>query len=83
MADKKEYQYFEVCIGDGPGESETDTWVCIKGVKTPTIQDAERFLHTDVTRFGGHVLSVTPIDRGTAEDSYDFDEEALWPVFGE
>ncbi len=78
-----EYQYFEVCIGDGPKESVNDFWMCIRGVRAPSIQEAEQFLSADITQIGGHVLDVCPIDRKTAEGCYDFSYEEQWPVFGQ
>lgn len=77
-----EHQYFEVCIGDGPKESVNDCWMCIRGVRTPSVQEAERFLAADIAKIGGHVLDVYPIDRKAAESCYDFSYEDQWPVFG-
>ena len=77
-----EYQYFEARIGDGPKESVNDIWMCIRGVRAPSIQEAEQFLSADITKVGGHVLNVSPIDRRTAESCYDFSYEEQWPVFG-
>lgn len=77
-----EYQYFEACIGDGPEESVNDIWMCIRGVRAPSIQEAEQFLAADTAKYGGHVLNVSPIDRVTAEGCYDFNYEEHWPVFG-
>lgn len=76
-----EYQYFEVCIGDGPKESVNDVWMCIRGMRAPSIQEAEQFLTADIAKIGGHVLDVCPIDRKTAESCYDFSYEEQWPVF--
>ena len=75
-------QYFEICIGNGPRESFNDIWMCIRGVRAPSIQEAEQFLAADIAQFGGHVLGVYPIDRRTAESCYDFSCETQWPVFG-
>ena len=77
-----EYQYFEICIGDGPKEGVNDIWMCIRGVRAPSIQAAEQVLSADITKVGGHVLNVSPIDRRTAESCYDFSYEEQWPVFG-
>ena len=77
-----EHQYFEVCIGDGPGESYNDCWMCIRGVRVPSIQEAEQFLAGDIAKIGGHVLGVYPIDRETAKGCYDFNYVEQWPVFG-
>ena len=77
-----EYQYFEARFGDGPEESVNDIWMCIRGVRAPSIQEAEQFLAADTAKYGGQVLDVYPIDRVTAESCYDFNYEEHWPVFG-
>lgn len=77
-----EYQYFEIDISDKPQESANDFWMCIRGVRMPSIQEAEQFLATDIAKHGGHVLGVYPIDRKEAEALYDFSREETWPVFG-
>lgn len=77
-----DHQYFAVCIGHGPEESDHDFWMCIRGVKAPTIAEIELFCVADVSRYGGHVLGVYPIDKDTAESCYDFSRESDWPVFG-
>lgn len=77
-----EYQHFEVCIGDGPKESGNDFWICIRGVRIPSMQEAEQFLADDIAKNGGHVLGVYPTDRRSAEGYYDFSCEEQWPVFG-
>lgn len=77
-----EYQYFEICIGKGPQETDNDYWMCIRGVREPSIQEAEHFLAADVAIYDGHVLGVYPIDRKTAKGCYDFSNEEKWPVFG-
>lgn len=72
----------EICIGHGPKESGNDYWMCICGVKKPTVQEAERFYAADVALYGGHVLGVYPIDLNTARACYDFERADRWPVFG-
>lgn len=79
---KLEYQYYEVCIGNGPEESGNDFWMCIRGVREPSIQEAEQFLAGDIAKNGGRVLGVYPIDQEAAKGSYDFSYEEQWPVFG-
>ena len=76
-----EYQYFEICIGDGPKEGVNDIWMCIRGVRAPSIQEAEQFLSADITKVGGHVLNVSPIDRRTAERSSGRCSEFDAPVY--
>lgn len=77
-----ERHYFEICIGSGPAECDGDFWMCACGVKVPTISEAELFYAADVSRHGGHILGVYPIDRETARSCYDFSYEDRWPVFG-
>ena len=77
------YEYFELDIGRKPKESANNFWMCIRGVRTPSIQEAEQFLAADTAKYGGHVLDVYPIDRVTAEGCYDFSYEEQWPVFGQ
>lgn len=77
-----EYQYFEISIGSHPEESDDDFWICIRGVRTPSIREAEQFLAADTAKYGGHVLGVYPLSRKEAEAFYDFSHEEMWPVFG-
>ena len=79
---KADYQYFEVRIGNSTEESDNDFWMCIRGVRAPSVDEAERFLSADIARIGGHVIEVFPIERKTAESCYDFSKENQWPVFG-
>ena len=79
---KADYQYFEVRIGSTTEESDNDIWMCIRGVRAPSVDEAELFLSTDIARIGGHVFEVFPIERKTAESCYNFSNENQWPVFG-
>ena len=80
--EKMNHHYYEICIGPGPKERSDDFWMCICGIREPTIQEAEQFYAADVSRHGGRVLGVYPIDRTTAMACYDFENAARWPVFG-
>lgn len=77
------YQYFEINISSKPQESADDFWMCIRGVRMPSTQEAEQFLAGDIAKYGGHVLGVYAIDQKEAESSYDFSHEEMWPVFGQ
>lgn len=79
---KVDYQYFEVRTGNSIEESVNDFWMCIRGVRAPSIQEAEQFLSADIGQSSNHVLEVCPIDQKTAKGSYDFSYEDRWPVFG-
>lgn len=80
-----EYQYYEICIGPGLFLSEdgSDFWMCIHGVRKPSLEEAERFYAEDVKNNGGNVLAVNHISEDEARDCYDLSNEANWPVFGE
>lgn len=82
ILDKMKRKYFEICIGSGLKESSNDFWMCVCGVRAPTIQEAESFCAADAALHGGHVLGVYPIDLNTARACYDFDRADRWPVFG-
>ena len=79
---EEDRKYFEICIGAGPKESKNDFWMCICGVRAPTVQEADQFCAAEVATHGGHVLGVYPIDLVTARACYNFDRAARWPVFG-
>ena len=79
------YQYYEICIGPGPFLSEdgSDFWMCVHGVRQPTLEEAEQFFAEDVKNNGGNVLAVNRISEDEAKDCYNLCNEANWPVFGE
>lgn len=67
-------KYFEINF---PNE-----WsICIKGLREPTITEANEFCLKDVEKFGS-IESVYLIERSEAIHFYDFDNENNWPVFG-
>ena len=70
--------YYEIDFGEGV---ENDR-LCIKGLREPSIAEANEFCKEDAKRFGAEVTKVTPIERDEAEALYDFTNEAVWPVFG-
>ena len=71
--------YYEINL---KSEDDADSvWICIKGVRQPSIDEASEFLKGDVKKFGP-VLHVYPIDEITARGCYDFRNEPNWPVFG-
>ena len=63
-------------------QSSNDFWMCICGVRAPTIQEAESFCAADAALHGGHVLGEYPVDLDTARACYDFDRADRWPVLG-
>ena len=78
-----EQQYFEICIGDGPKESYNRTFGCvIRGIRAPSIQEAEHVSRRRHRQIWRPCLGVSPIDQRTAEGCYDFSYVEQWPVFG-
>ncbi len=76
-----EYQYFEVFFE--PFEDGSEYSMCIKGIRQPTVEEANAFLAKDREKLKlGPVTEVWPGDREELEPSYDFDNEENWPVFG-
>lgn len=75
-------QYYEICIGPGPFTADTDFWMCIRGVRQPSLEEAEQFCAEDVQKCGGNVLAVNLLSEREARDFYDLSNEANWPVFG-
>jgi len=78
--ENRNIQYYELCFSNG--DADTETWICIKGVRQPTISEANVFCAKDAEMYNAKVVSVDPIDKTTARGCYDFDNEANWPVFG-
>lgn len=72
--------YYEVEFGTG--DENTAMWMCIKGERQPSIEEASHFLKKDAEMFGMPVHGIYPIDEITARASYDFSNAANWPVFG-
>lgn len=75
----KNLKYFEIEFSDG--DENTATWMCIRGTEQPTIDEAQIFVARDSEMFGLPVAGVYPIDEVTARGSYDFGNEASWPIF--
>lgn len=64
------------------GNSDEAYWICIRGVRKPSVEEASEFLRSDEEMYGGKVVGVYPIDLAVARDCYDFECEDNWPVFG-
>ena len=59
--------------------------ICIRGLREPTIEEAEEFTRADREADKKHILHVKKIielTREEAMDEFDFDNEDEWPVFG-
>lgn len=67
-------KFFEVDFENGYS-------LCIKSFREPSIDDANRWLASDVIQFGS-VTGVYPIEETEARKFYDFENETQWPVFG-
>lgn len=74
-------QYFEAEFSNNH-EQTTAEWICIRGVRQPSVAEAQEFLSGDSTRLGLPVTDVRPITEEEARSCYDFSVESQWPVFG-
>ena len=80
---KHNIEYFEVCISPAGVDSLFAYWICVKGVREPSLEEAEAFLRSfDDLDAKEHVIDVVPIDEADAVEDYNFDNEKEWPVFG-
>lgn len=79
-----EYPYYEICIGPGPlvDGDDSNFWMCVHGVRKPSLEEAEQFFAEDVKNNGGKVLAVNQISAEEARAFYDLSREREWPVFG-
>lgn len=75
-------KYYEVEFGKR--EDETDVFsMCIVGVRKPTIEEAEKFLASDLEMMDyDHVTEVLEIDYDEAHNFFDMERENNFPVFG-
>ena len=70
-------KYFEVFFD----HYEFDWSICIKGIRQPTVKEANNFLSEDTKKFG-KVTRVYPISHECATALFDCDNEENWPIFG-
>jgi len=73
-------KYFEVIFED---EGFRTSSMCTRGIRVPTVEEANQFYTADVELYGFPVIDVRELDEGTAREEFDFDNEANWPIFGE
>ena len=73
-------RYFEIEFNDG--NDNTAMWMCIKGIREPSICEAAEFCKYETKMYGLPVAGVYPIDETEARSVYDFEKEQYWPIFG-
>ena len=56
--------------------------VCGKGIRIPTIEEANEFYVKDCDKQWMHIVSVEPIPEEEARELYSFCDEAGVPIFG-
>ena len=67
--------FYEICLSDGYS-------ICIKGIRKPTIEEAENFL-TEQEKHGRFIEEVrADLDEEYARESFDCSNIDNWPVFG-
>lgn len=80
-------RYFEVRLEEYPesiGVGFFDFDMCIRGIREPSIEEAEAFTKEEREQFSGHVLHVTRVEEISYRDAVrEFDlPKDDWPVFG-
>ena len=71
----QQIRYFELCFPDGYS-------MLIKGTREPESEEAKAFIHTDMENLGyTEITEIVEWTREEAMPSFDFDNEAAWPVF--
>ena len=62
----------------------TDYSMCIKGIREPSIIEAELFLSKDIKAFGYQgITRITEISEEEVHNFYDDENIDKWPIFGE
>ena len=77
--------YYEICCQRDPEHTGGffDEDICIKGLREPTLEEAEAFLLQDIAANRLHVTNIREISRCEAISGFDLSNEAEWPVFGD
>lgn len=70
-------RYFELWFDGHPEEC-----ICIRGVREPTVEEANQFAKADVEQIGGEIYRVQELSLAEAEEFYDFRNVDKWPIFG-
>lgn len=75
-------KYFEL-VANTPDRINSEISMCGKGYGVPTVEEANQFYAADVKGYfdGQPIFEVNEIDREYAENAYDLDDEASWPLF--
>lgn len=73
----KKMLYFEVWIDNHP-----DRNFCIRGVRPPTVEEANAFCKEDIKRIGAPIFHVEEISKEEAMKHFSFEDEDKWPIFG-
>ena len=75
-------KYYEVEFGKKADETDVYS-MCIVGVRKPTIEEAEKFLASDLEMMGyDYITEVWEIDFDEAHNFFDMERENDFPVFG-
>lgn len=77
----KNIKYYEVEFGKRADETDVFS-MCIVGKCKPTIEEAEKFLASDLEMMGyDHVTEVLEIDYDEAHNFFDMERENQFPIF--
>jgi hypothetical protein len=74
--------FYEIYFGekDDFGGNEDQPSICIRGIRKPTLEEANDWLKTECSFFGGPVTEIDEVDEDTARACYNMDN--VVPVFG-
>jgi hypothetical protein len=74
-------KYYEVEFGKRTDETDVFS-MCIVGKRKPTIEEAEKFLASDLEMMGyDYVTEVLEIDHDEAHNFFDMERENQFPIF--
>lgn len=74
--------FYEIYFGekDDFGGNEDQPSICIRGIRKPTLEEANDWLKVECSFFGGPVTEIDEVDEDTARACYNMDN--VVPVFG-
>ena len=76
-------RYFEICFSDDVDGQETcdDEWVCIRGVRKPTVEEARIFCQAVEKILNKRVIGVYELKITEINSYYDCSNIDNWPMF--
>lgn len=73
--------FYEIYFGEKTAYGNEDQpSICIRGIRKPTLEEANDWLKVECSFYGGPVTEIDEVDEDTARASYNMDN--VVPVFG-